>query len=195
MRDQRDDPGLRLALYLILATIPVVITGYALNAWFGEAWRNSLALLGWSTLLFGIALHGADRFGPKIRRIEHMNGVSALAIGLAQVLALIPGASRAGVTVTAARLLGYERRDAARFSMLMSIPTIIAAGTLTAFALIDTGDAGRPGTGAVVAGLIAFVTALIAISLMMRWLMRASFAPFVVYRVVLGGILLAIVYL
>ena len=188
------DPGLRMILYLVVATIPVVIAGYAVNAWFGEVWRGSLALIGWSTLLFGIALYGADRVGPTIRRVERMNAVSALAIGVAQVLALIPGASRAGVTMTAARLLGYERRDAARFSMLMSIPAIIAAGTLAAVALIETGDAVVQ-TGALVAGLIAFVTALIAISLMMSWLMRASFAPFVVYRIVLGGVLLAIVYL
>ena len=188
------DPGLRMILYLVIATIPVVIAGYVLTTWFGEAWRNSLALIAWSTLLFGIALYGADRIGPMIHRIEHVNGFAALAIGIAQVLALIPGASRAGVTMTAARLLGYERRDAARFSMLLSIPTIIAAGTLASFALIETGDAALQAS-AVVAGLIAFVTALIAIVLMMGWLTRSSFTPFVVYRIILGGVLLGIVYL
>ncbi len=188
------DPGLRMIACLAIATVPVVIAGYVLSTRFGEAWRNSLALIAWSTLIFGIVLYGADRIGPKIRRIEHMTGLSSLMIGIAQVLALIPGASRAGVTMTAARMLGYDRRDAARFSMLMSIPTIVAAGALATVELVETGDVVVQ-ANAVVAGLIAFVTALIAIALMMGWLARSGFAPFVVYRVVLGGVLLGVVYL
>lgn len=188
-----DDPGLRMILYLVVSTIPVVIVGFVLTTYFGDAWRNSLALIAWSTLGFGIALQAADRFGLTIHRIEHMTVGAAFTIGLAQVIALIPGASRAGVTMTAARMLGYERSDAARFSMLMSIPTIIAAGTLATYEIIKAGDVTLQ-ANALFAGLIAFVTALIAIVLMMGWLSRATFMPFVIYRVVLGGILLAIVY-
>ena len=187
------DPGLRMILYLVVSTIPVVIAGFILTTYFGSGWRNSLPLIAWSTLGFGIALQIADRIGLTIHRIEHMNVFAAFTIGLAQVIALIPGASRAGVTMTAARMLGYERSDAARFSMLMSIPTIIAAGTLATYELIKAGDVTLQ-ANAVVAGLIAFVTALIAIVLMMGWLSRATFAPFVIYRLILGGILLAIVY-
>ena len=123
-----------------------------------------------------------------------MTAGTALALGLAQVLAFIPGASRSGVTMTAARFLGFERADTARFSMLMSIPVIAGAGLLGALDLVKAGDASLTMDALIGAGL-AFVSALIAISLMMRWLRRASFTPFVVYRLALGLFLLAWLYL
>jgi undecaprenyl-diphosphatase len=114
-------------------------------------------------------------------------------IGLAQVFALIPGTSRSGITMTAARGFGFERREAARFSMLLSIPVIIAAGALQAVALYDSGDAALTASAAIGA-LLAFVTALGAIGFLMRWLANASFTPFVVYRVMLGVVLLVWAY-
>ena len=186
-------PGVRLAVHLLVATIPVVAAGYALTEFLGTAWRNSLEVIAWATLGFGLLLHLSDRIGLTVRRIEHMGLSSAFAIGLAQALALIPGASRAGVTMTAARLLGFERRDAARFSMLMSIPTIAAAGVFAAGELVESGDPVLQ-SNALLAGGIAFVAALIAIAAMMGWLRRATFAPFAIYRVILGGALLGIVY-
>ncbi len=188
------EPGFRMLVLLAAATVPVVVAGGLATLLAGGAWRSSLALIAWSTLGFAIVLHLADRFGAADRRLETMSVAGGLAIGFAQVLALIPGASRAGVVMTAARALGYERREAARFSLLLSIPTIAAAGALAAAELIATGDAVLQ-RGALLAAAIAFVTALAAISLMMKWLSRASFTPFVVYRVVLGAGLLAIVYL
>ena len=113
----------------------------------------------------------------------------ALFIGVAQVLALVPGTSRAGITMTAARALGYERTEAARFSMLLSMPTIIAAGALIAYKLYSAGDAAL-GAAAVAAAALAFASALGTLGLMMAWLRSASFTPFVVYRVALGGYLL-----
>ena len=187
-------PGVRLMLYLLVATIPVVAAGYAVTEFLGSAWRNSLEVIAWATLGFGLLLHLSDRIGLTVRRLEHMGLWSAFAIGLAQALALIPGASRAGVTMTAARLLGFERRDAARFSMLMSIPTILAAGAFAAGELVESGDPVLQ-SNALLAGGIAFVAALIAIAAMMGWLRRATFAPFVIYRVILGAALLGIVYL
>ena len=117
----------------------------------------------------------------------------ALLIGLAQILALVPGSSRAGVTITAGRLLGFERADAARFSMLLAIPAIVAAGGAGAWKLWSLGALQLAGE-ALVAAAIAFVTAIVAIRLMMNWIRRSSFTPFVIYRVALGGAILAWVY-
>lgn len=182
------DPGARLIIHLVVATIPVVIAGYLVKTYAGNSLRDP-ALIGWTTLIFGIVLFAADKVGLTIRRIEHMTTGGAFSIGLAQVLALIPGVSRSGITMTAARVMGYERREAARFSMLMSIPTIIAAGTLTGLDLAEAGDRALQLDAVLAAGL-SFVAALIAIALMMRWLARASFTPFVIYRLLLGGVIL-----
>ncbi len=187
-------PGVRLIVYLSVATVPVAAAGYAVTGFIGAGWRNSLEVIAWATFGFGLLLYLSDRIGLTVRRVEHMRLSTALAIGLAQALALIPGASRAGVTMTAARLLGFERRDAARFSMLLSIPAIVAAGAFAARELVESGDPVLQ-WNALAAGGIAFVAALIAIAAMMGWLRRATFAPFVIYRLVLGGFLLGAVYL
>ena len=110
------------------------------------------------------------------------------------MLALIPGTSRSGITMTAARLLGFERSEAARFSMLLTIPAILAAGTLAGIDLYKSGDA-QLTIDALVAGGLSLVTALLAILAMMGWLRRASFLPFVIYRILLGCGLLAWIYL
>ena len=153
---------------------------------------RSAMVIGWATLGFGVVLYAADRWAVTVRRLEHMRIGGAVLIGLAQVLALIPGTSRSGVTITAARVLGYQRRDAARFSMLLSIPTILAAGTLLTLDLVEARTAVRA-EAAIVAGF-AFAAALIAIAVMMKWLEKASFTPFVVYRLILGALILAWAY-
>ena len=185
------DDGARLALQVILATLPVVAAGYFLIDQ-AEHLRDPL-IIGWATLGFGVLLYLADRLGLRIRRVEHMSFASAFIVGLAQVCALVPGASRSGVTMSAARMLGFEREEAARFSLLLAIPAIIAAGTLEAIHLYEMGDVALTRDAIVAAGL-AFLSAMVAIALMMKWLRRASFTPFVLYRVVLGAGLLAFVY-
>ncbi len=186
------DPGVKLLALLALATVPVIIAGLLVNLYLGNALRN-VVVIGWATVVFGLVLYACDRFGSMGRRFGNLNALSALLIGLAQVLALIPGASRAGVTMSAARILGYDRRDAARFSMLLSIPTIIAAGALAGVDLIASQDV-RLQSDAVMAAGLAFVTAYIAIAMMMRWLRNASFTPFVIYRIVIGVGVLAFAY-
>lgn len=188
----RRDPGFRLALQIVLATIPVVGAGYVLSRYFGGMPRSP-EIVAWATLGFGILLGVADRMGMTIRRIEHMRYGEALTIGIAQVLALIPGTSRSGITMTAARALGYERQEAARFSMLMGIPTILAAGVLIGLDLYELGDVELT-ADALIAGGLAFVAALVSIILMMGWLRRASFMPFVIYRILLGAGLLIWLY-
>jgi undecaprenyl-diphosphatase len=167
----------------------VVIAGAVLSSAGLLEGLRSPALIGWTMLGFGVLLYAADRLNMTIRTIEHMTTVHALIIGAAQVLALVPGTSRAGITMTAARALGYERAEAARFSMLLSMPTILAAGSLVGYKLYRAGDM-ELGLAAGIAAGLAFVSALAAIGLMMAWLKRASFTPFVIYRVALGGYLL-----
>ena len=188
----RRDPGARLALHLIAATVPVVIAGLLMKIYLGTNLRD-ITVIGWTTLGFGILLYIVDRASMTVRRVDHMGLGGALFIGLSQVLALVPGTSRSGITMTAARALGYERAEAARFSMLLSIPVIVAAGTLEGLDLYESGDTALTLSVALAAAL-AFVSAILAIALLMRWLRHAGFLPFVLYRLALGGGLLWIAY-
>ncbi len=188
----RRDPGARLFMLLVIGTIPVVAAGFALQHYAPDMFR-SIKVIAWATLGFGILLWIADRVGMTVRRVEHLGVFDVIIIGVAQCLALIPGTSRSGITMTAARFIGMERPDAARFSLLLSIPTIIAAGTLSGIEIYESGNLQLANDAFVAAGL-AFIFALIAIALMMAWLRRASFTPFVIYRIVLGAFLLAVAY-
>lgn len=183
------DSGRRLILMIGIGTLPVLAAGLALKS-FGTNELRSIVVIGWTSLVFGIILYLADRFAPQRKAVETLTAGGALLIGLAQVLALVPGTSRAGITITAARLLGLRRDESARFSMLLAIPTILAAGGLLALDLVELGASGASGD-ALIAGGLAFLSALAAIILMMRWLQHASYTPFVVYRCLLGlGLLL-----
>jgi undecaprenyl-diphosphatase len=189
----RREPGLRLVTLIIVGSLPVVIAGFLVSHYLSFSFR-SLEVIAWATIGFGLLLGFFDRIGMTIRRIEHMTHGAALFVGCAQALALIPGASRSGVTMTAARFLGFERADAARFSLLLGIPAILGAGTLGGVELYRSADVSL-GLDAALAAGIAFVAALISITAMMAWLRRAGFMPFVVYRILLGGALLAWIYL
>lgn len=188
----RLNDGLRLIFYLTVATIPLVIAGAIVYQYFGDTLRSA-AVVGWATIGFGVLLYFADRYSVTINRLAHMTLGRAFTIGVAQILALIPGASRAGTTITMARWLGFERTEAARFSMLLSIPAIVASGVPVTAELIGS-NAPQTLNDAIFAGTVAFITALVSVVLMMRWLKKASFMPFVVYRIVLGAGILVWVY-
>jgi undecaprenyl-diphosphatase len=188
----RRTPALHLVICLFIATVPVLVIGF-FGLHYIERVLRSVELIAWTTLGFGILLWIVDRLSMTVRRIEHMSYAGALLIGLAQVLSLLPGTSRSGIAITAARVLGMERREAARFSMLLSIPTILGASTLAGIEIYKAGDATLRLDAVLAAGL-SFVTALVAIALMMRWLMHATFTPFVIYRILLGIGLLYWVY-
>ena len=124
-----------------------------------------------------------------IREIKHMGVFDAVLIGCAQCLALIPGTSRSGITITMARFLGLERREAAKFSMLLSIPAIIAAATLTGFEVWQAGNIKE--IGWMFDGVVfSYISSIIAIYVVMWWLKKSTFLPFVIYRIILGTILL-----
>ncbi len=183
----------RLAILLILSTIPVVIAGALLSLSGLNDQLRSIAVIGWMTIIWGVVLYLADRFGGQTKGAGDWSLKDAIAMGLAQIIALVPGTSRSGVTMTMARGLGYKRVDAARLSMLMSIPTIIAAGALTSLKLVSSGDVAL-GLDAALAAVLAFFAALAALTVMMRMLQTWTMTPFVIYRMVLGAILLWIAY-
>lgn len=186
------DPGARLAVLVIVATLPVIAAGYFLNKYIGPEYRT-VEVIAWTTLGFGFLLYMSDKVGLTIRRVEHAGITDAIIIGVMQCLALIPGTSRSGITITAARFLGFERVDAARFSMLMSIPAILGAGVLKGQELYESGNTQLTNDAIIAAG-IAFTTAFIALAIMMAWLKRASFTPFFIYRLILGSGLLYYAY-
>ncbi len=186
---RRRPEGARMAGLLVVATVPVVIAGGAMHVLGVDESLRRVDVIGGTLIGFGILLFLVDRASMTVRRLEHLGTGGAVFIGLAQVLALIPGTSRAGITITLARLLGFERRDAARFSLLLSIPTILGAGILSGVDIYQTGDV-ELGLRAALAAALAFLAALATIAVMMAWLRRAGFTPFVVYRVIAGVALL-----
>ncbi len=188
-----DTPGARLALLLAIATIPVVLVGLALKVTGLDEAMRSIAVIGWTMLIFGLVLYWADQKGSHELHAEDWSMKHAWILGLWQAVALIPGTSRSGITITGARHLGYERSDAARIAMLMSIPTIMASGTLLGLDVISDGDMALL-KDASIAAAFAFVAALFALTLMMRLLRSVSFTPYVIYRVLLGLALLWMAY-
>lgn len=178
----------RLFLQIVLATVPVVVGGFGLKDRIETDWRSP-ALIMVTTIAFGLLLWAADPRGARAKgTMETLSWSAVLIIGLAQALALVPGVSRSGITMTATLFLGQRRPEAARFSLLLSIPTTAAAGSLGLVDLASTPDATLR-VDAAIGGGLAFLSALAAIAGLMAWLRRASFLPFVIYRLVLGAVL------
>lgn len=186
-----DTKGAFLALCLLIATIPVILAGFILKVTGLADMMRGITVIGWTMLIFGIVLYWADQKGPVTRTAEQWTLKHAVTMGLWQCLALIPGTSRSGITITGARLLGYTRTDAARLSMLMSIPTIIASAALLGLDVIGTPDVMYEIT---VVAAMSFIAALCALILMMKLLQSVSYTPYVIYRIALGLILLFIAY-
>lgn len=183
----------KLAVLLILATIPVMIFGLILKITGLDQDLRSIKVIAWAMLIFGIVLYIADQNGTQTKKTKDWNVADAVKLGLWQMIALIPGTSRSGITITGALQLGYTREDGTRIAMLMSIPTILAATILLSGEVAANADITAAKNGLIAAGF-AFVSALFALSLMMRLLKSVSFTPYVIYRVILGGILLWVAY-
>ncbi|MBT9383908.1 undecaprenyl-diphosphate phosphatase [Pseudooceanicola sp. CBS1P-1] len=189
-----DTPGSRLALLLIVATIPGIIFGLFLAITGIDDMLRSVAVIGWTMLIFGLVLYWADRRGDSGRPAEDWTMKDAIILGFWQAVALIPGTSRSGITITGALFAGFERQAAAKISMLMSIPMIIAAAAYEFGDVMASANMQALRDGAI-AALFAFLSALVALVLMMRLLRSVSFTPYVIYRVILGVILLGYAYL
>lgn len=192
-RGRIETPAARLAYCLIVATVPVVCAGFVLHATGLDQSMRSVAVIGWAMLVFGIVLYWADQKGTEERVMEDWGLRHAVVIGLWQAVALIPGTSRSGITITGGRILGYNRDAAARISMLMSIPTILASGVILGADVASEGNF-ELAREAAIAAVFSCVAALAALWIMMRLLRSVSFTPYVVYRVVLGVVLLWVAY-
>ncbi|MBL4874803.1 MAG: undecaprenyl-diphosphate phosphatase [Rhodobacteraceae bacterium] len=193
LRGNLKTEGAKLAILLVIATIPVVIAGLILKVTGLADAMRSITVIGWTMLGFGFVLYWTDQRGKTTKQMRDWTIRDAVVLGLWQALALIPGTSRSGATISGARMLGYGREQAARISMLMSIPTIIASGSLLALDVVGQADWAMA-KDAVIAAVMAFVAAIFALTLMMRLLQSVSFTPYVVYRMGLGIVLLVIAY-
>ncbi len=183
--------GFGLMKHLIVASIPVIILGFILQQ-FQFSFLCLLEVMAWMTLIFGIVLLIADRF-EQSKTLEEMSLKNSLLIGLSQALALIPGVSRSGITMTSARFLGFSRVESARFSLLLSIVAISGAGVLSSYDLYESNNL-ELNQSIVIAVLLSFVAGWVSIMLMMKWLAKASFKPFAIYRIILGVFLLVGIY-
>jgi len=181
-------PESRMALAIALATIPAAMAGLLFASWIEQNLRDPSVIV-YTLAGYGILMALADRFGRRERSMVDVGFKEAFIIGCAQALALVPGTSRSGITITAARMLGFERQDAARFSFLLSAPVIFLAAGYKFFELISSGETvawGQLGLGA----LVSCVVAYISIEFFMRVVTRTGLAPFAIYRLLLAGAIL-----
>jgi undecaprenyl-diphosphatase len=180
----------RMGWYLVVGTIPIGVFGLIFKDQI-ETGARDLRLIGTTLIVLGLVLLVAERVGTKRKTIDELDTRDGLLYGVAQAAALGPGVSRSGATITAGLFLGYTRADAARFSFLLSIPAIVASGL---FELRKLGDDTMPSAGIMVlATLVAFVVGYASIAWLLRWLGSHSTLVFVVYRVALGVLVLALV--
>jgi undecaprenyl-diphosphatase len=177
----------RMVWYLGYATIPAAVAGLLFASWIAANLRNPMVVV--VTLAgYGILMALADRLAPSERKFTDVRIRDALLIGFAQALALIPGTSRSGITITTGRLLGIARQDAARFSFLLSVPVILLATIYEAVKLI-TGDVQVAWDNLALAALISAIVAYISIEFFMRVVSAIGLLPFAIYRIVLAGVI------
>ncbi|MCY7296061.1 undecaprenyl-diphosphate phosphatase [Alteromonas sp. a30] len=180
----------QLAWWLIIATLPAVVLGFLGKSLVEEFARSGL-VIAFTTIVFGALLWLADSRAKQAEGLKSLGWKKALTIGFFQVLAMIPGTSRSGITITAGLLLGLDRYSAARFSFLLSIPTILGAGVLLGLDLLSTSQA--VDWSMIVSGtLLSFVSAYACIYLFLSWIERIGMLPFVIYRLLLGVFLLVL---
>lgn len=178
----------RMAWWLIAATLPAVIIGFLAKGLI-EHYARSGWVIAFTTIFFGLLLLWADRTAKQTRDLKELGWKGALLIGVFQVLALIPGTSRSGITMTAGLMIGLDRYSAARFSFMLSIPVIIGAGTLLTLDLLS--EPSLVDWSAILYGsILSFVSAYLCIYFFLSWIGRIGMLPFVIYRLFLGILLL-----
>jgi undecaprenyl-diphosphatase len=186
--ERRGEPDARIGWYLVVGTVPIVIFGVIFKDEIETGARN-LYIIGSALIALGLVLLWAEKVGSHDRQIEDLRPRDGVTIGLAQALALIPGVSRSGATITAGLFEGLDRFSAARFSFLLSIPAVVLSGL---FELRHVGNAEGTVGGLAVATLLAFVTGYASIAFLLRYLTSHSTAVFVAYRVILGTVVLVL---
>jgi undecaprenyl-diphosphatase len=189
----RPTPWGRLALYIAIGTIPAVLFGIVLEkTGFMDMVRTMPEIIAINAIVFGALLYVCDRFGENRNVMANIKLPAAVIIGLAQAIAIIPGTSRSGITISAGRALGLERSEATRFAFLLGVPAIAGAGV---FKLGDAVSSGQAITmSMLITAVLTFFVALGTIAVLMRLVRQISFLPFAVYRVALGVVLLGLIY-
>lgn len=189
--DRRHSPESRLAWYLILGTVPAGLTGLILGGLI-ELHLRSMAVIAFTTIFFGLLLAWADIRGRGQRDISQFTWKSALVVGGAQALALIPGTSRSGITITAALAMGFDRESAARFSFLLAIPVIMLSGGNKGLELINSTSVDW--SIIMIGTLLSAVTAYLCIKFFLKVIQQIGMMPFVIYRMLLGALLIYLVW-
>jgi len=189
-REARDSLDARLGLYIVLGTIPIAVVGLVFHDQIENGARN-LTLIGCTLIALGLLLLVAEAASTHERGLDRLTRRDGIIIGLAQAAALVPGVSRSGATLTAGLFLGLERRAAARYSFLLSVPAVVLSGV---FELRNVGDGEHAAAlPTAIATLAAFIIGYASIAFLLRFLAHHSTAVFVVYRVVLGAVVLSLV--
>ena len=179
---------------ILIGTIPIIPVGYIIyQTGLIDQLRN-LKVIGWTSLIFGILLYISDKSKISKKIDSGFNNKSAIFIGLFQILSLIPGVSRSGITITSGRLLGFNRVDSSKISFFLSIPTLSAASLLGIYNIYKEGSA-ELNFLAVIAIIFSFIFSYITIALFFKFIEKFSLNLFVIYRVVLSLFILAVVYL
>jgi len=191
---RKGDPDARMGWLIIVGSIPIVVLGLLFQDDIETTLRD-LRIVAITLVAFALILFWADRVGAKKRELDQLTVGHGIAFGFAQALALVPGVSRSGGTITMGLFLGYTRMAAARYSFLLAIPAVLGSGFFQAYEAL-TGDVEGAGVAwgpTILATVIAFAVGLTVIAWLLRYLDRGSFTPFVVYRVLLGLTVLALV--
>ena len=186
-----DEQSARLGGLILLGSIPIFLLGFLGQSYIRENFR-SLWLISFTLISFGIALGLIDHYGKKVKSLDELNRRDGLIYGLAQSLALVPGVSRSGATIAMGRFLGYKREAALRYSFLLAIPAVLGSGTYellnslteptNSFSLLETASA----------TLVAFLVGYTVIAWLMKFVQTRSFMPFVIYRILLGVIIIVL---
>ena len=179
---------------ILIATIPIVPVGYILYQTGIINQLRSLETIGWMSLIFGIFLYIADKKKTTKNINENFSTTSAIFIGLLQVLALVPGVSRAGITITSGRLLGFNRFDSAKISFFLSIPALLAASVLGIYNIYKVGST-ELNFLAIIAVIFSFIFSYLTIAIFLNFIKKFTLTIFVIYRIILSLLILSIVYL
>lgn len=186
-------PARRLPFLIIAATVPAAIVGKLFEHQIESIFRSNQLLIASVLIGFGLLLGAVDLFGRKRLIMDEIKPASALTIGLMQCLALIPGVSRSGITITAGLMLGFTRESAARFSFLMSLPIVAGAALLKTVHLFTHGIPAGEGIPMLVGIVFSAVTGYVSVAFLLRFVQKSSLSPFVWYRVIVGvGLIIAI---
>ena len=193
-RGERLDPDARMGWLIIVGSIPIVVLGLLFQDSIETTFRD-LRIVATALVLFSLVLFWADRVGAKKRELDRLTVGHGVAFGFAQAMALVPGVSRSGGTITMGLFLGYSRAAAARYSSLLAVPPVLGSGFFQAYESLTGGVADDPVDWGptVLATVIAFGVGLTVIAWLLRYLDRGSFTPFVVYRIVVGLLILGMV--